>query len=96
MASSEDLHKVISLLCSLLSDLHYESRDQADYLKRHGYCSECYSQLQACTCIEEEDSEEVSKEDEVSKDEVSEEVSEEVGKEDSEEASKEEKDKEVD
>ncbi len=46
-------YAIIRLLRSLLSDLNYSYSDQADYLRRKGYCPECYQSLKGgCSCGE--------------------------------------------
>lgn len=51
----DELRSVIGLLSGLLGDLNYSSGDLDDYLKRKGYCPECYSGECSCEKSESDD-----------------------------------------
>lgn len=42
--------KVVCILLDLLGDLHYDSSDARDRVRKHGYCMDCYFKLFRCQC----------------------------------------------
>jgi hypothetical protein len=48
---------IISILCGLLSNLHYCKNEQIEYVQRHGYCLRCCERMGECTCERENDDE---------------------------------------